>query len=157
VTTAARLTAFLSIAVALAGEPCTVSALDGPWMTEEAMRAAFIGKTLDGHYGNGLTWTEAYFGDGRLEYRESARRATGNWYFRGHVFCTFYDPPLPQPPLSGGCWTAIKTSANCYEFYLAGLSPEPPFDDGTSGMGQRWNARGWRTEEPSTCTEKPSV
>jgi len=24
-------------------------------------------------------------------------------------------------------------------------------------MGQRWNARGWRTEEPSTCTEKPSV
>ena len=95
-------------------------------MTEEAMRSAFIGKTLDGHYGNGLTWTETYFGDGRLEYRESARQATGRWHFRGHVFCTFYDPPLPQPPLNGGCWTAIKTSANCYEFYLAGLSPDPP-------------------------------
>ena len=39
-TTAARLTAFLSIAAALAGGPRTVSALDGPWMTEEAMRAA---------------------------------------------------------------------------------------------------------------------
>jgi len=24
------------------------------WMTEEAMRAAFIGKTLDGHYVDGL-------------------------------------------------------------------------------------------------------
>ena len=41
------------------------------------------------------------------------------------------DPPLPQPPLNGGCWTAIKTSANCYEIYLAGLSPDPPFDDAT--------------------------
>ena len=51
------------------------------------------------------------------------RRAS--WYFRGHVFCTFYDPPLP-PPLNGGCWTAIKTSANCYEFYLAGLNPSRP-------------------------------
>ncbi|HLC09090.1 MAG TPA: hypothetical protein VJK06_07380, partial [Methyloceanibacter sp.] len=30
-----------------------------PWMTEEAMRAAFIGRTLDGHYGNGVAWTEA--------------------------------------------------------------------------------------------------
>jgi hypothetical protein len=131
-------------------------ALDA-WMTEEAMRAAFIGKTLDGHYGNGVTWTETYFDTGRLDYRESRRRAVGNWYFRGHVFCTFYDPPLVQPPLNGGCWTTIKTSANCYEFYLAGLSPEPPFADDTPGMAQRWNARGWRKDEPSTCTEKPSV
>jgi len=89
---------FLSLAGAtLVGGSPAAPALDGPWMTEEAMRAAFIGKTLDGHYGNGLTWSEAYFGDGRLEYRESARRATGSWHFRGHVFCTFYNPPLPNP------------------------------------------------------------
>jgi hypothetical protein len=158
VMTAARLTVLLGFAgVALAGASLPAPALDDPWMTEEAMRSAFIGKTLDGYYGNGLTWTETYLGDGRLDYRESARRATGRWHFRGHVFCTFYDPPLPEPPLSGGCWTAIKTSANCYEFYLAGLSPEPPFEDDASGMGRRWNARGWRQEEPSTCSEKPSV
>ena len=36
------------------------------------------------------------------------RRAVGNWHFRGHVFCTFYDPSPAQPPLNGGCWTAIK-------------------------------------------------
>jgi len=143
VTTAARLTVCLGFAgVALAGATLPAPALDDPWMTEEAMRSAFIGKTLDGYYGNGLTWTETYLGDGRLDYRESARRATGHWHFRGHVFCTFYDPPLPEPPLSGGCWTAIKTSANCYEFYLAGLSPEPPFEDDASGMSRRWNARG---------------
>jgi hypothetical protein len=158
VTTAARLTVCLGFAgVALAGATLPAPAFDDPWMTEEAMRSAFIGKTLDGYYGNGLTWTETYLGDGRLDYRESARRATGHWHFRGHVFCTFYDPPLPEPPLSGGCWTAIKTSANCYEFYLAGLSPEPPFEDDASGMSRRWNARGWRQEEPSTCSEKPSV
>ena len=117
------------------------------------MRAAFIGKTLDGHYGNGVTWTEAYLENGRLDYRESRRKAVGDWSFHGHIFCTFYDGPL----LNGGCWTAIKVSANCYEFYLAGLSPDPPFEDGAPGMAQRWNARGWRQEEPSTCHEKPSV
>jgi len=121
------------------------------------MRADFVGKTLDGHYGNGLTWTESYLADGRLDYREAGRRATGNWYFRGHVFCTFYDPPAALPPLNGGCWTTIKVSANCYEFYLAGLAPEPPYEDGAPGMAQRWNARGWRQEEPSTCSDKPSV
>jgi len=133
-----------------------VRALDA-WMTEDAMRAAFIGKTLDGHYGNGVTWTETYLDSGRLDYRESARRAVGTWHFRGHVFCTFYDPSPAQPPLNGGCWTAIKVSANCYEFYLAGLAPEPPFADDLPGMSQRWNARGWRQEEPSTCHDKPSV
>ena len=127
------------------------------WMTEAAMRSAFIGKTLDGHYGNGVTWTESYVENGRLDYRESRRRAVGNWHFRGHVFCTFYDPPLQHPPLSGGCWTAIKASANCYEFYLAGLAPEPPFIDDLPGMALRWNARGWRNDEPSTCNDKPSV
>jgi hypothetical protein len=127
------------------------------WMTEAAMRSAFIGKTLDGHYGNGVTWTESYFANGRLDYREAQRQAKGAWHFRGHVFCTFYDPPLLHPPLSGGCWTSLQTSANCYEFYLAGLAPEPPFTDDVPGMALRWNARGWRNDEPSTCNEKPSV
>jgi hypothetical protein len=152
-----RRAALLAVAVCglLAAVPAA-PALDA-WMTEEAMRSAFIGKTLDGHYGSGLAWTETYFADGRLDYRESRRRAVGKWHFRGHVFCTFYDPPAALPPLNGGCWTAIKTSANCYEFYLAGLTPEPPFADDTPGMAQRWNARGWRNDEPSTCTDKPSV
>ena len=59
-------------------------ALDA-WMTEEAMRAAFIGKTLDGHYGNGVAWTETYFADGRLDYRESRRRAVGKWHRNAHA------------------------------------------------------------------------
>lgn len=117
------------------------------------MRAAFIGKTLDGHYGNGQTWTETYFQEGRLEYREKARDGKGNWHFRnGTVFCTFYDPAYR---MNGGCWTAIRASANCYEFYLSGL--REPGDQASPDMIRRWDARGWRKDEPSTCMEKPSV
>ncbi len=157
--TTPRLTAVLAIAGAglmatLSPAPATSPGL---WMSEEAMRSAFIGKTLDGHYSSGTTWTEAYFKDGHLDYREGRRQAVGKWHFHGHVFCTFYDSPLLRPPLNGGCWTTIKTSANCYEFYLAGLTPNPPFEDDASRMAGRWNARGWRNDEPSTCTEKPSV
>src|SRR5215470_8459795 len=82
----------------------------GPrWMTEEAMRGAFIGSTLDGHYVDGLGWSESYTGDGRLSYWETLRNGVGYWYFREQVFCTFYDP---GQGLSGGCWKAIKTSTN---------------------------------------------
>jgi hypothetical protein len=126
----------------------------GVWMTEAAMRAAFIGKTLDGQYVDGLRWTETYNGDGRLDYRESARKGLGYWYFRGRVFCTFYDPGYG---LNGGCWTAVKTSVNCYEFYIAGLTDR--FSDGETGPGPlgNWAARAWRSGEPSTCEENPSV
>jgi hypothetical protein len=152
-------TLFVLLAAGAAGFLGAASAtpVASPWMTEEAMRAAFIGKTLDGHYGNGATWTETYLADGRLDYREAQRRAVGNWYFRGHVFCTFYEPSPAIPPLSGGCWTATKVGANCYEFYLASLAPEAPFEDDLEGANRRWNARGWRQGEPSTCHDKPSV
>ena len=150
----ARFAALSAVAVGGLLAPAAAEPALQPWMSEAEMRAAFIGRTLDGHYGNGVTWTETYRDDGRLDYREAARRAGGDWYFRGHIFCTFYDPPHA---LNGGCWTALKTSANCYEFYLAGLTREPPFADDVPGMGHRWNARGWRQGEPSTCQEKPSV
>ena len=161
----AKLTARVTLASALAGlfvgaalaqAPAWAPA-DDPWMSEDAMRAAFIGKTLDGHYGNGLSFTETYFAGGQLEYREDKRQAKGQWHFRGHVFCTFYEVSARDLRLNGGCWTAVKMGANCYDFYLAGLAPEPPFEDETRDMADRWSARGWRSEEPSTCSEKPSV
>jgi hypothetical protein len=124
------------------------------WMTQEAMRGAFIGKTLDGHYVDGLRWTETYSAEGRLDYRESAREGLGYWYFRGNVFCTFYDPGYS---LNGGCWTAVKASANCYEFYIAGLDDGRTEDDAAPGPLGGWAARAWRQGEPSTCQDKPSV
>jgi len=124
------------------------------WMTEAAMRAAFIGKTLDGHYVNGLRWTETYAAEGRLDYRERARTGVGYWYFRGNVFCTLYDP---GHGLNGGCWNAVKASANCYEFYLAELGEARPEDEAAPGPLGGWAARAWRQGEPSTCEEKPSA
>ena len=122
------------------------------WMSEASMRRAFIGRTLDGHYGNGQTWTETYFADGRLDYREPLRGAVGDWFFRGQVFCTFYDPEQAHA-LSGGCWHALKAGANCYEFYLA--TGDDLGSDETGGA-PHWTARGWRRGEPATC-EEPSV
>jgi hypothetical protein len=136
-------------AVALAVPPIASAML--AWMSEDAMRAAFIGKTLDGHYVDGLRWTETYNPDGRLEYRETARNGIGYWYFRGSVFCTFYDP---GHGLNGGCWNAIKTSANCYEFYTAASERD---DEAGPGPLGGWTARAWRRGEPSTCQDKPSV
>ena len=120
----ARLAIVMGSGVLGAASPAAVMA--PAWMTEAAMRSAFIGKTLDGHYGNGVTWTEVYFANGRLDYREGHRQANGSWHFRdGNVFCTFYDPPH-RPALTGGCWNTIQTGANCYEFYLAGLASRVP-------------------------------
>jgi hypothetical protein len=122
------------------------------WMSEEAMRTAFIGKTLDGHYVNGDRWTETYAQSGRLDYSESVRKGVGYWYFRGRVFCTFYDP---GQGFNGGCFTAVQPSANCYEFYLAGLTE--PEAESAPGPLSAWVARAWRRGEPSTCEARPSV
>jgi hypothetical protein len=112
---------------------------------------------LDGEYPSGLTWTETYLADGRLDYRERGVQAQGNWHFRaGHVFCTFYDPPLLRP-WTGACWTIIQSGANCYDLYVASLGPAEPVDDTTENLANRWNGRAWRKGEASTCMPRPSV
>jgi len=132
----------------------TASSTSRSWMGEDAMRQAFIGKTLDGHYVGGLAWTETYSNEGRLDYREAIRSGTGRWFFRGEVFCTFYDPGFG---LNGGCWRAIQTGANCYEFYVTDLPRSGEESDAAPGPLDGWLARGWRNSEPSTCQDRPSA
>jgi hypothetical protein len=151
----ARLAVLAMLAAAAAALSAALAAdARGGWMTESAMRAAFIGKTLDGHYVEGLEWTETYDAGGRLDYKEPARAAVGHWYFRGRVFCTLYDP---GQGLNGGCFTTIEASANCYEFYVAGFSGRETDEDAAPGPAGRWVARAWRRGEPSTCEPRPSV
>lgn len=141
------------LGVLLAATPVASHA---PYLSEAAIREAIVGQTLDGHYGNGMTWVETYQADGRLDYREASRAAKGAWSFRpGGVFCTFYDPS-PSGTLSGGCWQVLRSSANCFEFYVAAETPSFDAEEGMPAPSQ-WNARGWRRGEPSTCGEKPSV
>ena len=124
------------------------------WMTEAAMRAAFVGKTLDGYYADGEDWTERYDADGRLDYSDRRRRSPGSWYFRDEVFCTFYDPGRN---VTGGCFTAIQAGTNCYEFYLAEFSEREADKEVPPGPVGRWVARASRRGEPSTCEARPTV
>jgi hypothetical protein len=160
--TAASLAVLAGLAPAGAQNDATTGQASArAWMTEDAMRADFAGQTLDGHYGNQMAWTETYLADGRIDYKESSRFAKGRWHFRAGTFCTFYDPPF-MPDFVGGCWQVLKQGVNCYEFYSAGVQlPGSGEEDGDDASGLerplRWNARGWRTSQPSTCPEKPSV
>jgi hypothetical protein len=52
--TFARIAVLGTLGAGACGTPVTVAAMQA-WMSEAAMRAAFIGKTLDGHYVDGLT------------------------------------------------------------------------------------------------------
>ena len=127
---------------------------DRAWMNEDAMRGAFIGKTLDGYYVDGQGWTETYDANGRLDYRDNARSGPGFWYFRDQVFCTFYDPGRN---INGGCFTAVQASSNCYEFYLAGFSEREADKETPQGPLGRWVARASRRGEASTCEGRPTV
>jgi hypothetical protein len=149
----ARWTATLGATCAVGGMIVSAFAT-GVWMTEASMRTAFIGNTLDGQYVNGERWTETYTPNGRLDYSESVRKGVGYWYFRRHVFCTFYDP---GQGLNGGCFTAVQPSANCYEFYLAGLTEREAERESAPGPLDKWVARAWRRSEPSTCEARPTV
>jgi hypothetical protein len=148
----ARLAALATVACALA---VPAAGVDRGWMSEPAMRAAFIGKTLDGHYVDGVEWTETYDAKGRLDYKESTNRAgAGHWFFRGRVFCTFYDP---GQGLNGGCFAAVQASTNCFEFYVADLRRRDDEKDAGPGPMGQWVARAWRRGEPATCEGRPSV
>lgn len=148
----ARRSLALALTLALSG----AAGAQTPYLSESEIRGAIVGQTLDGHYVNGLPWSESYLADGRLDYREASRAARGAWSFRpGNVFCTFYDPS-PEGSLGGGCWLVLKPSANCFEFYIAGGGSPADSDEGVTTQS-RWNAQGWRRGEPSTCTEKPAV
>ena len=68
-------------------------------------------------------WTETYFADGRLDYRESAAAGARLLVFPRATSSA--PSTIRGQRLNGGCWTAIKASANCYEFYIAGLPSRP--------------------------------
>ena len=113
-------------------------------MTEDQIRIELIGPPMKGNYADDQPWDETYFHDGSITYADTMNNWQGIWSFRGAGFCTYYNEGQ-----NGGCWTILKTSANCYEFYpvaRAGkLIPRKP------DQRRTWTARGWRTTAASTC------
>lgn len=114
------------------------------WMTEDEMRAAFEGKTLDGHYQGGRTFTETYRAEGRLRYRDELRASDGHWSVTAGTFCTIYD----EDP-TGGCFRVHREGANCYEFYFVARTEERAKEPGAPS----WTARAWVSGEKSTCVD----
>jgi hypothetical protein len=120
------------------------------WMTADAIRSEFSGKSLAGIYPSGVKWSEDIAADGTTDYRENQIRRPGQWWVTTLEFCFSY----PSPGV-GGCFRVVKMSVNCYEIYEFGSEfgrqDAPPRQKGA------WNGRMWRTEASTTCDEKPSV
>lgn len=145
---------FLCLACALLAN-LPLAAAELPWMSQEAMRADFVGETLRGYYHDGSPWMATYEDDGRYEVREGELRAVGNWYFRDRAFCFYYGPPVWL--LEERCVATVKVGTNCYEFHLVWPDSRAAGDGKSFRPERRWHSRGWRQREPSTCEVTPSV
>ncbi len=140
----------------IAGAVCALAALarlaeaGEPWMDEAAMTAAFAGKTLQGNYASGKTFSEIYKADGAIEYHEKGVEFHGHWSLQAGTFCTIYhgDP-------KGGCYSVRQVSENCYEFYFVARTEA----EAAAGDPKRplWTARAAVSDRDATCTDRPSV
>lgn len=114
------------------------------WMSEERLKAEFVGGGFEGYYSDRSPWAETYFTDGHITYKDSNNNWAGAWSFRGNVFCTFYNGGV-----DGGCFLIEKSADNCYDFYTVEGDAEPSQPTGKEPL--YWNARGWRKDQPSGC------
>jgi hypothetical protein len=146
---AARRPALTTAALALCAGAALADAADGPWMSEDAMRTAFAGVTLDGKYGSGRPFVERYDSNGSLEYREAATHISGKWSVKAGTFCTIYD----RDP-TGGCYRVKQVGGNCYEFYFVARTEEKATTDPRLPA---WTARGSVQGKPGACAEQHAV
>ena len=139
-------------AVLLGGASGFAGASDGPtWLTVEEVKAALLGRPAAGIYPDGVAWSETITPDGRADYHERGERRGGSWSFNPEAeLCFRYDDGR-----GGGCFRYMQLSRNCYEHFYQIIGPRGP----SKGPDDRFvtNGRLWRTDEPQTCDEKPSV
>ena len=121
-----------------------------PWMDDTALNKAFAGKTIQGNYATGKSFTETYTADGAIEYKEKTVEYHGHWSLQAGAFCTIYhgDP-------SGGCYQVRQVSDNCYEFYFV-TRTEAEAAVGDIGRPS-WTARAAISDRDATCSDRPAV
>ena len=142
-----KVSAAAALAIVLASQP---AAAVESWMTDAQMRAAFGDKTIQGNYASGRAFTESYWADGSIEYREHGVEYRGHWSLQAGSFCTIYhsDP-------TGGCYQVRQVSDNCYEFYYVTRTEEQAAE---GDLGRpAWTARAAVSDRDATCSDKPSV
>ena len=121
-----------------------------PWMDDDALRAAFTGKTIQGNYGSGKAFTETYEAGGSIEYSERDVQYRGHWSLQAGAFCTIY-----QSDPTGGCFRVRQVSSNCYEFYFVTRTEAQAAERDLSRPA--WTARAAISDRDATCSDKPSV
>lgn len=120
---------------------------DQGWMSGADIKSTFDGQEIDGHYSNGRTFSESYYQDGSVSYREADRQNHGIWSVREGTLCTIYDGDT-----TGGCFRVRRSGSNCFEFYFVARTEEQAErkDFGTPA----WTARGWLIDSSSTCPDE---
>ena len=111
---------------------------------------SLTGKTIEGHYGNGRSFTERYLDDGRIEYSEGGPTIGGHWSVTAGTLCTIYDT---DP--TGGCFSVAREGDNCFEFYFAARTEQ--WAPGPKGSKPSWTARGSIRGEAGTCHDGANV
>lgn len=121
-----------------------------PWMTGDAIRSTFAGKTIQGHYADGTAFTEEYRADGAIDYRERDKTQAGHWSLQGNAFCTIY-----HRWATGGCYRVRQVSDNCYEFFFVARTEFEAANRLTTRPSL--TARAAVADRTATCEERPAV
>lgn len=140
-----QVAAIVIVSLALQAAPIAAKTM-GAQLSPGELRAELFGKTVNGDYANGLNWSETFNTDGTTIYTEAGLVLSGISSFQGNRICFRYR----EEPTAGGCFEVFKRSRNCYDFYSITLEGPnaTPFQ---KQIGVAWDARAWRTTEPSTC------
>lgn len=118
------------------------------WLQDAEIASALTGKTIDGRYASGRSFSERYNTDGRVQYMEDGASIGGRWSVTAGTLCTIYDA---DP--AGGCFRVARVSANCFEFFFATRTEEAA----PGGPTPQWTARGSVNGEASACQDAESV
>jgi hypothetical protein len=122
------------------------SAEAGQSMAAAEIEQAFRGITLDGVYNDGSFFSETYFDDGSIRYRDAGGADSGDWSVRGDMFCTFYDVQR------GSCFFVVREGENCFTFFEPVRGSE-----GEIMPRETWTSRGWNREQEATCIKPPEA
>jgi hypothetical protein len=136
-------TALLFTFVLIAGE---APAAAGERMKGDDITSTFQGMTLDGIYDDGSFFSETYFEDGTIRYRDTDGADSGEWSVTNDTFCTFYEGQ------TGACFFVDRDGLNCFTFYEA-------VEDAAGKFAPKatWTSRGWNREAESTCPTPPGA
>ncbi len=122
------------------------SAEAGGTMSAAEIDETLRGITLDGVYHDGAFFSETYFEDGSLRYRDAAGVESGDWSIDGDLFCTFYER------LRGACFFVVRQGDNCFTFFEAVRG-----SGGDRVPRPTWTSRGWNRRSAATCVKPPEA